>query len=143
MSFFFFSRGKLKEKKTVQKWPCHRWWIGLSFFFFLSYTSVYYQKKNLSRVSRRALTCYNTSQRRKRRKKKSAAHRHTCPHHPILLFISHLVVFFFFFFHFEKKERQGHPFVNLGIFIICPCRQSDKYTGENRREYMAFFKNIK
>lgn len=56
---------------------------------------------------------------------------YTCPHHPILLFISLVSCSFFF----QKKNKKGHPFVNLGIFIICPCRQTDQ-RGKKRRKML-------
>ena len=143
MSFFFFSRGKLKEKKTVQKWPCHRWWIGLSFFFFLSYTSVYYQKKNLSRVSRSPYLLLIQVEEEKEDKKVccTQAHLSTSSNPPFYLSLGR---FFFSFSFFKRKKDRGILLSTSAFSSSVPadqsCRQSDKYTGENRREYMAFKK---
>ena len=116
-------------------------WL-IFFFLFVIYERLLPKEESLSSV-KKPLPASNTSRRRKRRQK-SLLHTGTPVHIIQSSFLSLTWSFFFSFSIFKRKKDRGILLSTSAFSSSVPadqsCRQSDKYTGENRREYMAFKK---
>lgn len=105
----------------------------LIFFFFLSYTSVYYQKKNLSRVSRSPYLLLIQVEEEKEDKKVccTQAHLSTSSNPPFYLSLGR----FFFLFLFSKERKTGASFCQPRHFhhLSLQTRAADSLTNTRER----------
>lgn len=132
MSFFFFSRGKLKEKKTVQKMtlsPLMDWLIF--FFLFVIYERLLPEEESLSSVKKPLPAII---QSRKRKRKKSLLHTGT----PVHIIQSSFLSLTWSFSIFKRKKKSGGILLSTSAFSSSVPADSLINTRERIRGNMAF-----